>query len=82
MRTQEVIVRGEVVDGKDEEKKEKEFDEWELQSAADSLARAEEIKADAKLMAALGPYLEKKVASFKSLDQLRKLSVKKQAQGK
>lgn len=76
----EVKVYGEVVDG-EKDKKEKEYDKWELESACDTLTRAEEIKADSKLMAALGPYLEKKKKAFKSLDGLRRLAAKKAAAG-
>jgi hypothetical protein len=73
-----VQVTGEVVE-KEAEGKEKEYDKWELEDAARTLQRAEEIKADKKLMTALAPYLEKNI---KSLAGLRKLAVKRTAEGK
>lgn len=73
-----VQVTGEVVDeGKTE--KEKGYDKWELEDAARTLQRAEEIKADKKLMEALAPHLEKNITSLKGL---RKLAVKRQSEGK
>lgn len=57
----------------DEDDKEKpEWDDWQLKDHADTLARAEEIKANPKLMEALKPHIEKKAKAYKSLNQLRK----------
>ncbi len=47
------------------------FDKWELEDAARTLTRAEEIKADSKLMASLKPHLAVKAKAYKSLSQLR-----------
>ncbi len=77
-RMTEVKVMGEV---SEKEEKEKGYDSWELESAADCLLRAAEIKADTKMMAALGPVLDKKAKGMKTLNQLRKLAVKKKAEG-
>jgi len=65
-----VQVTGEVV-GDKEETKERGYDKWELEDAARTLVRAEEIKSDKKLMDALGPYLDKQVGAYKSIAQLR-----------
>lgn len=46
-------------------------DEWEIQSAADCLIRAEEIKKDAAMMKLVKPYLEKKLTAITSVAQLR-----------
>lgn len=73
-----VKVMGESCDECDD-KKEKEYDKWELEDAVRTLQRAEEIKADKKLMEALAPHLEK---GINSLAGLRKLAVKKKAEGK
>lgn len=72
-----VQVTGEVVDAKEE--KEKAYDKWELEDACRTLQRAEEIKADKKLMEALAPHLEK---GIKSLAGLRKLAVKRTSEGR
>jgi F0F1-type ATP synthase beta subunit len=74
----EVKVYGQVVDEK-EEKKEKEYDDWEIESKIRTLQEAELIKADTKLMAILAPHLEKNI---KSLNGLRKLAVKRTAEGR
>lgn len=50
---------------------ENEMDEYDLKCAADTLLKAEEIKADPKMMAALKPYLEKKAKAIKSIADLR-----------
>ena len=72
----EVKVMAEPIN-KSEEKKEKEYDEWELECKARTLLEAEEIKADDKLMTALKPYLEKKAKAISSIAQLRELANKK-----
>ena len=64
-----VQVTGEVV-SEGAEKKE-EYAKYELEDAARTLVRAEEIKSDKKLMDALGPYLDKQVGAYKSIAQLR-----------
>ncbi len=59
-------------DGNDkEDMADKKYDEWDLKNHADTLAKAEEIKADPHLMKALKPHLEKKAKAYKSLSQLR-----------
>lgn len=73
-----VQVTGEVV-GDKEEKGEKEYDKWELDDAVRTLQRAEEIKADKKLMEALAPMLEKGITSLKGL---RKLAAKRTSEGR
>ena len=60
-----------------EKKKDGEYDKYELESACDTLTRAEEIKADKKLMKALGPYLEKKKKAITSIEELRGVARKK-----
>ena len=73
-----IQVSGEVVEeGKTE--KEKGYEKYELEDAARTLQRAEEIKADKKMMEALAPYLEKNITSLKGL---RKLAVKRMSEGK
>jgi hypothetical protein len=72
---QTVKVSGEVV-GEGGAEKEKGYDKWELEDAARTLVRAEEIKGDKKLMDALGPYLDKQVGAYKSIAQLRAKSRK------
>ena len=71
-----VQVTGEVV-GESEAKKD--YDKWELEDAVRTLQRAEEIKADKKLMEALAPMLEKGITSLKGL---RKLAAKRTAEGR
>lgn len=56
------------------EEKESEYEEWELECKARTLMEAEEIKADPKLLAAIQPYLNKKISSLKAL---RKIAAKK-----
>lgn len=73
-----VQVTGEVVDDSKEEKKEG-YDKWELEDACRTLQRAEEIKADKKMMLALAPHLEKGITSLKGL---RKLAAKRTSEGK
>lgn len=65
-----IQVSGEVV-GDDKDEKKKEYDKYELEDAVRTLERAAEIRADAKLMKALGPFLDKKIKAIKSLDELR-----------
>ncbi len=71
----EVIVHGAPVNEK--ETKDKEYDEWKLRDACDTLLRAEEIKADPKLMKALQPYLDKKVKAYKSVADIRAVAKRK-----
>lgn len=72
-----VQVTGEVVEG--DKETEKGYDKWELEDACRTLQRAEEIKADKKLMLALAPHLEKGITSLKGL---RKLAAKRQSEGR
>lgn len=60
-----------------EEKKEGEYDKYELENACRTLQEAEEIRADEKLMAALKPMLEKKAKAINSIAQLRDVANKK-----
>lgn len=53
------------------------YEDHELEYKARTLLEAEEIKADAKLMAALQPYLEKKAKAITSIADLRKVASKK-----
>jgi hypothetical protein len=53
------------------------YEEHELKEACDVLARAEEIKANSKLMKAVQPLLEKKAKAYMSLSDLRDLAGKK-----
>lgn len=81
-RLKTIQVTGEVVDDSAEEEGEKEYDKYELESACCTLERAAEIQADPKMMAALKPYLEKKIKAVKSLQDLRDLGLKKYKEGK
>lgn len=45
-------------------------DNWELEDAVRTLARAEEIKADEKMMSKIRPMLDKKVRSIEALKEL------------
>lgn len=45
-------------------------DDWELEDAVRTLARAEEIKADQKMMGKIRPMLDKKVRSIEALKEL------------
>ena len=56
------------------------YDKYEIEDAVKTLARAEEIKADAKLMKALRPELEKKAKAYYSLSELRDLAKSKMQQ--
>jgi len=63
-----------------EEGDEKGYDKYELESCVDTLLRAEEIKADAKKMAALKPHLMKKKKALEgitSLEGLKEVAKKK-----
>jgi hypothetical protein len=71
-----------------QERKVKGYDEYELKDAVRTLRRAEEIKADKKLMAALKPFIAKeakamnKVASqINSRSDLRKKANELEAKG-
>lgn len=57
--------------------KDADFDEYELKEACETLAKAEEIKANDRLMRALQPMLEKKQKAYASLSDLRGLYYKK-----
>lgn len=71
----EVKMMAEPTKDSDEQKK-KDYEEWELECKARTLMEAAEIKQDEKLMAALQPYLEKKVNAIKSISDLRKVAGK------
>jgi hypothetical protein len=45
-------------------------DDWELEDAVRTLAKAEEIKADDKMMGKIRPMLDKKVRSIEALKEL------------
>ena len=61
-------------------KEEKEgYEDYELECKARTLIEAEEIKTDAKLMAALKPYLTKKAKAINSLAKLRQVAKSKGA---
>jgi hypothetical protein len=47
--------------GEEKKKEYGKWDKWEIESCADCLIRAEEIKADKEKMAYVKPFLEKKV---------------------
>ena len=51
---------------KDDDESEKE-DKWEIEDAVRTLARAEEIKGDAKMMKKLAPHLKNKIMSIEGL---------------
>jgi len=53
------------------------YDEYELKEACETLAKAEEIKANPKMMKALQPMLEKKAKAYMSLSDLRDLAGQK-----
>lgn len=53
------------------EKKKKGYDDWELDSAVDSLVRAEEIKQDKKLLKAIQGRLKTKKKAISSIAELR-----------
>lgn len=46
------------------------FNEWEIESAAECLIRAEEIKQDAELMALVAPKLEKRTKAYKGIAEI------------
>ena len=48
-------------------------DEWEIKDAAQTLLRAEEIKADKDLMDKVKPVLSKKVKALKSIESFAEL---------
>lgn len=47
------------------------FEKYELEEAVKALAKAEEIKADTKLMKAIQPELEKKYKAYMGLEEMR-----------
>lgn len=55
-----------------DDKKDPEWSEYQLKDHADTLAKAEEIKAHPELMKALKPHIERKAKAYKSLAQLRR----------
>lgn len=64
--------------GSDKEEKDG-YEKYELEHKCSVLLEAEEIKSDAKLMAALKPYLEKKSKAINSLAKLRQVAKAKGA---
>lgn len=54
----------------EKDKKSKKLEKWELDSKANVLIEAEEIKADRELMKQLMPHLEGKIKRIKSLEDL------------
>lgn len=52
----------------------KEYEDYELTNAVDTLHKAEEIKQDASLMKAIAPMLDKKEKAVKSVADLRKIA--------
>lgn len=75
-----VEVTGDMVDANEEAAEG--YDDWELDDACRTLAKAEEIKADAALMAAIKPLLEKKAKAYKSLAQLKQMGAAAATAGK
>ncbi len=57
-------------------------EDYELEDAARTLTRAEEIKADPHMMKHLGPHLAKKAKAYKSLSELKQMSDSVKAVGK
>jgi hypothetical protein len=55
------------------EKKDK-YDEWEIRNAVDTLIRAEEIKANKKLVALAQKELDKRKKAINSIDDLRAIA--------
>lgn len=55
------------------EDKEKGYGEYDLKCAVDTIIKAEEIKADKKLMDAIKPMLDKKVSAIKNISSLAEL---------
>ena len=56
-----------------EEKKSKKYEDYEIEGWADTLMRAEEIKADPEKMKMLQPHLKKKVKAYKKITSLADL---------
>lgn len=72
----EVVVQAQPVEGKKEEKKEYgKFDKWEVENWADTIVRAEEIKADPEKMKVVKMCMKKKYGAAKkaieSIDDIR-----------
>jgi len=77
------------VAGKMEEKKINGYDEYEISDAVRTLRRAEEIKADKKLLKTIQPYLEKEMAAMKKVvsdigtrDELRERASELESEGR
>ena len=80
-----VKVMGEIEPDPKDEKENKEPpapEDYELEDAARTLTRAEEIKADPHMMKHLQPHLEKKAKVYKSLSELRQMGEAVKAVGK
>lgn len=55
------------------EKKDGEYEEYELKCAVDTLLEAEKIKKDPKMMAAIKPLLDEKAGAIKSISSIADL---------
>ena len=81
----EVKIHAEPIkEGEEKEKKYGKFDEWEIESAARTLAEAEEIKANAEKMKYVKMCMEDKMGGMKkalesvsSIDDIRKIAKSK-----
>lgn len=80
----EVKIHAMPVESEEKEKKYGKFDDWEIESAARTLAEAEEIKADPEKMKYVKMCMEEKMggmkkalASVSSVDDLRQLAKSK-----
>lgn len=67
--TKEIKIEIEVPGG---EEKEKDFDEWQIKDALATLVRAEEIKADKALLAAVAEYSQGVKKVIKTVEGLKK----------
>jgi hypothetical protein len=74
----EVVVNAEPVKGSKE--KRPEFDKWEIEDAYRTLKRAEEIKANPKLMRLIKAEHDKDMKATQSLSGLKELANKKMAE--
>lgn len=74
----EVKIHAEPVDKKEEKKEYGKYDKWEVENWADTIVRAEEIKADPEKMKYVKMCMKKKYGAAKkaieSIDDLRALS--------
>lgn len=84
MKMTTVKVTGEIAgdDAKEESAEKRKPDEYELDDAARTLHRAEEIKADKHLMKHLTPHLKKKAKHYLSLAGMRQKAVALAKEGK